>query len=98
MQPDLDEVDPGQRDRQVAGDHHAGAEQPVEEVDQRDGLQRLAAGGLRERGVRPGHCGSSEAKVYGGQGPPTSSRTRGCSDASRATRSLNAATPEASTR
>jgi hypothetical protein len=65
------EVDVRERDRDVAGDHHAGSERTVEDLDERD----LALGG--ELPAVAAHRGSplSGTKLYGAHGPLSSSST-----------------------
>ena len=52
MQAHLHEVDAGQRDHHVAGEHHTAAEQPVEQVDQGDLARARRPDGWRPRRSR----------------------------------------------
>src|SRR5437764_3838608 len=62
-QLDGDQVDAGERDRDVAREDDTGADQPVEQVDQRG---RPAGHPRFDHG---GHGCSTEANEYAGQGP-----------------------------
>src|SRR4029079_19270000 len=56
----------------------AGAEQPVEQIDQCDRLGVGGGRGGRRRQWRGAELSSSIAKEYGGHGPRASTTTSGC--------------------
>src|SRR4051812_1982736 len=66
-QAEVDQVDPGEREDEVAADHDAAVDEPVDEVDQRD---VIAAGDPARR--HDASAVRSPTKLYGGQGPLTS--------------------------
>src|SRR5204863_9662822 len=58
-QADVDEVDVGDRERDVAHDDDTATEEPVDEIDQGDVAP----------GYRGGHASPPGTKLYGGHGP-----------------------------
>src|SRR5690606_4240283 len=90
VQLDAHQINTGERDGDLPRQHHSCAKQPIEEIDQRDGLRP----GLEVVQVAPqdlGHGPSSTAKEYAGHGPRRSSRTAGCSSSSSWTAARNTA-------
>src|SRR5205085_7608517 len=97
VQADLHQVDAGQRDHHVPREHHAAAEQPVEQVHQGDLPARRVERGAARLGGGAHRC-SSIAKEYGGHGPDVAISDSGKRAWSPLTASSNAAVSPSPTR
>src|SRR5690606_25532258 len=109
LQPHPHAVDLGDGQGDVADQDDALAEDPVEDLDQRDVLAEVAAvagpaggeppGGAHRAGS-PSSTGGSETKWWGGQGPVTSTVTPAAAwrSPSAAARARNPASPASASR